>query len=328
MGEFSGFALVPEQGAIPQKGQLDPDMQRRIEAMAARIDLSDNAAVMGFGARAQKEMGAFSDIALQQMLRQDIKPLESVMQTLAEQIKACSFTAQAKGLFRWVFGGAAPLAEVQAAYEKAIPKINACADEMTDRRVALMRDSALLDRLYERNEGLYRELCSLIVVGDEAVAQARARGENPQNVARMERRVQDLRVTQVASTQLAAQIRAVQASDETTCSRLQAALEVTIPLWKSQMAAALGLARATDSLRMQQKFNTQAEREQAARDVRRGARELAEQTKAYAAADADSDRQRAQQTAESLLAELADIEQSLSEQEKIRRAEQSAERGV
>ena len=211
MGEFSGFALVPEQGAIPQKGQLDPDMQRRIEAMAARIDLSDNAAVMGFGARAQKEMGAFSDIALQQMLRQDIKPLESVMQTLAEQIKACSFTAQAKGLFRRVFGGAAPLSEVQAAYEKAIPKINACADEMTDRRVALMRDSALLDRLYERNEGLYRELCSLIVVGDEAVAQARARGESPQNVARMERHVQDLRVTQVASTQLAAQIRAVQA---------------------------------------------------------------------------------------------------------------------
>ena len=315
MGEFSGFALVPEQGAIPQKHQLDPDMQRRIEAMAARVDIRDNAAVMGFGARAQKEMGAFSDIALQQMLRQDIKPLESVMQTLAEQIKACSFTAQAKGLFRRVFGGAAPLAEVQAAYEKAIPKINACADEMTDRRVALMRDSALLDRLYERNEGLYRELCSLIVVGDEAVAQARARGENPQNVARMERRVQDLRVTQIASTQLAAQIRAVQASDETTCSRLQAALEVTIPLWKSQMAAALGLARATDSLTMQRRVG-----EQAARDVRRGARELA--------ADADSDRQRSQQTAESLLAELADIEQSLSEQEKIRRAEQSAERGV
>ena len=147
MGEFSGFALVPEQGAIPQKHQLDPDMQRRIEAMAARIDLSDNAAVMGFGARAQKEMGTFSDIALEQMLRQDIKPLESVMQALAEQIKSCSFTAQAKGLFRRVFGGAAPLAEVQAAYEKAIPRINACADEMTDRRVALMRELGIMFEL-------------------------------------------------------------------------------------------------------------------------------------------------------------------------------------
>lgn len=324
MGEFSGFALVPEQGAIPQKHQLDPDMQRRIEAMAARVDIRDNAAVMGFGARAQKEIGTFSDIALEQMLRQDIKPLESVMQTLAEQIKSCSFTAQAKGLFRRVFGGAAPLAEVQAAYEKAIPRINACADEMTDRRVALMRDSALLDRLYERNEGLYRELCSLIVIGDEAIRQAKERGENPQDIARMERRVQDLRITQIASTQLAAQIRAVQASDETTCAKLQSALEVTIPLWKSQMAAALGLARATDSLRMQQKFNTQAER-----SIRSGAKELNAQVSAYSDASGKSDdRQRAQQTADALLDELHDIEQSLAEQQQIRRARQNSERGV
>ena len=318
MGEFSGFALVPEQGAIPQKHQLDPDMQRRIEAMAARVDIRDNAAVMGFGARAQKEMGTFSDIALEQMLRQDIKPLESVMQTLAEQIKSCSFTAQAKGLFRRVFGGAAPLAD-----EKAIPRINACADEMTDRRVALMRDSALLDRLYERNEGLYRELCSLIVVGDEVIAQAKARGDKEQDIARMERRVQDLRITQVASTQLAAQIRAVQASDELTCSRLQAALEVTIPLWKSQMAAALGLARATDSLTMQKRAG-----EEAARGIKSGARELSAQTRAYTEAADGSDQTRAQQTADALLAELSEIEASLAEQQKIRRADPSAERGV
>ena len=68
--------------------------------------------------------------------------------------------------------------------------------------------------------------------------------------------------------------------------------------------------------------------EEAARGIKSGARELSAQTKAYAAASEGSDQQRAQQTAESLLAELAEIEQSLSEQEKIRRAEQSAERGV
>lgn len=258
------------------------------------------------------------------MLRQDIKPLEGVMQTLAEQIRSCSFTLEAKGFLRRMFGSASPLAEVRASYEKAIPKINACADEMTDRRVALMRDSALLDRLYERNEGLYRELCSLIVIGDEAIRQAKERGENPQDIARMERRVQDLRITQIASTQLAAQIRAVQASDETTCAKLQSALEVTIPLWKSQMAAALGLARATDSLRMQQKFNTQAER-----GIRSGARELNAQASAYSAASGENDdRQRAQQTADALLDELHDIEQSLAEQQQIRRARQNSERGV
>ena len=187
---------------------------------------------------------------------------------------------------------------------------------MTDRRVALMRDSALLDRLYERNEGLYRELCSLIVVGDEVIAQARARGDKEQDIARMERRVQDLRITQVASTQLAAQIRAVQASDELTCSRLQAALEVTIPLWKSQMAAALGLA-------MQKRAG-----EEAARGIKSGARELSAQTRAYAEAADGSDQTRAQQTADALLAELSEIEASLAEQQKIRRADPSAERGV
>lgn len=306
MGEFGNFALVPEQGAVPDMAQLDNGMQQRIRELAARLDVRDGAQVAGFGARAQKEMGTFSDLALAQMLRKDMGELSSTMQTLAEQIKSCSFSSEAKGLFRRMFGGAASLQEVRAAYEKAEPRINACANEMTDRRVALMRDSALLDRIYERNEGLYRELCSLIVVGDEAIRQAKERGEDPQIVARLERRVQDIRVTQVASTQLAAQIRMVQQSDSITCEKLRAALEVTIPLWKSQMAAALGMARATDSLAMQRRISKEA-----ARGIRTGADELRAQRDAYAKEASESDRARADQTASELLSELESIEQEL-----------------
>ena len=306
MGEFSQFALVPEQGAVPEMAQLDSGMQSRIRALAARLDVSDGAAVLGFGARAQKEMGAFSDIALAQMLQKDTGDLSGTMKTLSDQIQACSFGTQAKGLFRRMLGGAAGLDEVRERYALAEPKINACADEMTDRRVALMRDSALLERLYERNEGLYRELCSLIVVGEEAVRQAKARGEQAHIVARLERRVEDIRVTQLASTQLAAQIRMVQANDSVTCEKLKTALEVTIPLWKSQMAAALGLARATDALRFAQRTQKEAER-----GLRRGAKELRAQTDAYAKAADGSDRQRAEETAKALLHELEDIEAGL-----------------
>lgn len=313
MGAFANFALVPEQGSMPEMAQLPEDMRAQIQALAARLDVRDAAAVMGFGAKAQKEMNTFSSIALTQMLSKDIEPLDGVMRTLAEQIRTCSFAQEARGLLRRMFGGAASLAQVRTAYEKAEPRISACANEMTDRRVALMRDSALLDRLYERNEGLYRELCSLIVVGDEIVRQAKARGEDAQTVARMERRVQDLRVTQVASTQLAAQIRMVQESDRLTCERLQAALEVTIPLWKSQMAAALGLARATDSMTMQRRVTGEAER-----GIRSGAREMEAQTRTYAREASQADPQSAQQTADALLRELEQIEQSLCEQRKLR----------
>ena len=313
MGAFANFALIPEQGTMPQMEQLPQDMQSQIRALAGRLDVRDNAAVMGFGAKAQKEMNTFSSIALEQMLSKDIEPLDGVMRTLAEQIRSCSFAQEAKGLLRRMFGGASSLSQVRAAYEKAEPRISACANEMTDRRVALMRDSALLDRLYERNEGLYRELCSLIVVGDEVVRQAKARGEDAQAVARMERRVQDLRVTQVASTQLAAQIRMVQESDRLTCERLQAALDVTIPLWKSQMAAALGLARATDSMAAQRRVNDEANR-----GIRSGAREVTAQTKAFEREAGMSDPQRAQQTADELLRELEQIEHSLDEQRRLR----------
>ena len=313
MGAFANFALVPEQGVMPELAQLPEDMQSQIRALAARLDVRDNAAVMGFGAKAQKEMNTFTSIALEQMLSKDIEPLDGVMRTLAEQIRACSFAQEAKGFLKRMFGGASSLAQVRAAYEKAEPRINACADEMTDRRVALMRDSALLDRLYERNEGLYRELCSLIVVGDEVVRQAKARGEDAQAVARMERRMQDLRVTQVASTQLAAQIRMVQESDRLTCERLQAALDVTIPLWKSQMAAALGLARATDSMAARRRVSDEAKQ-----GIRSGAREVTAQTKAFEREAGMSDPQRAQQTADELLRELEQIEHSLDEQRRLR----------
>lgn len=306
MGEFSQFALVPEQGVVPEMAQLSEDMQSRIREIAGRIDVQDGAAVAGFGARAQKEMGAFSDIALSQMLGRDMSDLSTAMQTLGEQIAACSFGQKAGGLLRKMFSAAPGLAQVRAAYEKAEPKINACANEMTDRRVALMRDSALLERLYDRNEELYRELCSLIVVGDEALRQAKVRGEQAHIIARLERRVEDIRVTQLASTQLAAQIRVIQSSDSVTCEKLKTALEVTIPLWKSQMAAALGLARATDTMKM----HGRAQRA-AARGMKAAADDLRTQTKAYAKTTARSDRERAEETARELLVELESIEKGL-----------------
>ena len=303
MAGFEAYALVPEQGVVPKIEQLDSEMRQRICGLAARIDLADAAQVSGFGARAQKEMGTFSDLALHQMLSRDVDPLSTMMQELRAQIQACSFASEAKGVFARMLGRTPSLAKMRAAYDQAEPRISALCNEMTDRLVSLMRDSAMLERIYERNESLYRELCSLIVVGEEALRMARERGEDAHFVARMERRVENIRVTQLSSTQLAAQIRMVQRSGEETCTKLRTALDVTIPLWKSQMAAALGLARAAESMQM----GTRVQRE-AARGVRRSAQDLREQTDEYARA---AGRRQAEQTAQELLAQLESIEQQI-----------------
>ena len=280
MGEFDQFALVPEQGLEPVKSQLDPAMQTRIEQSAAKFSLSDSAAILGFGARTQKEMTSFTDVALRQMLGTDIEPLDGLMKTLAEQIRSCSFEKEAKGLFRKLLKQQTPLSELLETYREAEPKINSCANDLLDRKVALMRDSALLERLYTRNEALYREICSLIVVGEEIVAQGKAAGASQTGIAAMERRVQDLRLTKVASTQL---------------------------------ATALGLARANESLQAQRRGESEAER-----GIRRNTEEIARQKDSVEKNVREIERERAEQTAQTLLNELDEIERSLDEQKKAR----------
>jgi len=125
--------------------------------------------------------------------------------------------------------------------------------------------------------------------------------------------VEDIRVTQLASTQLAAQIRMIQAADRMTCEKLNGALTITIPLWKSQMAAALGIARATDSMAAHRRAKAEA-----GRGIRSGAREVSAQTKAFADEAAMADRERADATADALLKELEQIEFSLAEHRKLR----------
>lgn len=316
MGEFSQFALIPEQGVEPQKQQLDPEMQRRVETAAASLNIDDSVAVMAFGARIQKEMGTFTDLALKQMMQEDIKPLDNVMKSLAEQIRSVAFAPQTKGFFKKLFGGGdTSLKKLKGTYEELSPKIDRNANELTDRRIALMRDNALLERLYQKNEELYREVCSLLVIGEEVVRQGKIRGAKEESIARMDRRVQDLRITRVASTQLAAQIRLIQKNDELTCEKLRTTLEVTIPLWKAQMATALGLARANESARMRTEFDRTA-----SSHMKEAARELDAQVATLKNSGA-SDQDIANQTARELLIELEEIEKSLEEQKRVRQAD-------
>jgi uncharacterized protein YaaN involved in tellurite resistance len=170
-----------------------------------------------------------------------------------------------------------------------------------------------LERLYGNNENLYRELCSLLVVGDEIVKQGKEKGAPQSQIAAMERRMQDLRLTKVTSTQLAAQIRLIQENDKLTCERLQTTLEVTIPLWKAQMATALGLARANESLQMQRRGEEMTEK-----GIRFNIGEIGRQKDAVEKNVREIERERADQTAQTLLEELEQIEQGLAEQKRAR----------
>ena len=64
---------------------------------------------------------------------------------------------------------------------------------------------------------------------------------------RFEKKLHDLELTRQISMQTAPQIRLVQSNDTMMAEKIQTTIVNTIPLWKSQMVIALGVAHSTEA---------------------------------------------------------------------------------
>ena len=124
-----------------------------------------------------------------------------------------------------------------------------------------MKDSALLDKMYELNLTYFKELSMYILAGKKKLAEVRSTQlqellnkaklsglpEDAQAAkdldslcSRFERKIHDLELTRMISIQTAPQIRLVQNNDTLMVEKIQSTIVNTIPLWKSQMVLALG----------------------------------------------------------------------------------------
>ncbi len=68
---------------------------------------------------------------------------------------------------------------------------------------------------------------------------------------RFEKKIHDLELTRMVAIQMAPQIRLVQSNDTLMAEKIQSTLVNTIPLWKSQMVLALGLAHSQQAMQAQ-----------------------------------------------------------------------------
>ena len=135
-------------------------------------------------------------------------------------------------------------------------------------QVQLMKDSAMLDKMYELNKTYFKELSMYILAGKKKLqevregelkriaekAQASGLPEDAQEARdldamcnRFEKKLHDLELTRMISIQTAPQIRLVQNNDTIMVEKIQSTLVNTIPLWKSQMVLALGVEHSTQA---------------------------------------------------------------------------------
>ena len=165
---------------------------------------------------------------------------------------------------------------MKARYDKAEVSVEKISDTLQQHQVRLLKDSAMLDQMYEQNLAYFKELTMYILAGKqklqevrngklrelEATAMRTGLSEDAQaakdladKCSRFEKKIHDLELTRTISIQTAPQIRMIQNNDNVMVEKIQTTLVNTIPLWKNQMVLALGIAHSTEAAQAQRQVN-------------------------------------------------------------------------
>ena len=265
-------ALVQQQEAAQTpEPVLTPEEQAMVAAFAEKIDVENTAQILQYGAGTQKKMADFSDTALANVRTQDLGQVGDLIVDVVGELKGFE-TEEKKGLLGFFQKKADQLENMKNRYAKAEQNVAKIGDALQQHQVRLLKDSAVLDKMYEQNLAYFKELTMYIMAGKQKLQEVRsgkllqleekakqtglaedaqAARDLADKLNRFEKKIHDLELTRAISIQTAPQIRMIQNNDNVMVEKIQTTLMNTIPLWKNQMVLALGIAHSTEAAQAQ-----------------------------------------------------------------------------
>lgn len=267
-----------ENGAQSQEhAEKEPEVvlslqeQKMVDDFAAQIDITNTQMVLCYGAGSQKKIADFSENALNNVRTKDMGEIGQMLTEVVGELK--NFEEEEEKGFLGIFKKSSNrLNSLKAKYDKAEVNINKIVKVLENHQVTLLKDVAMLDKMYELNLNYFKELSMYILAGKKKLAQARneelprlldkaKQGGLPEDTQaakdyaamceRFEKKIYDLELTRAVSLQMAPQIRLIQGNDTAMSEKIQSTLVNTIPLWKSQMVIAIGAEHAGEAARAQ-----------------------------------------------------------------------------
>ena len=267
------IASAPKAEIVETKEEdLSPEDAAQVEKYMSQIDIKDSQLVLQYGAAAQKNVADFSEGALASVKTKDMGEIGSMLTGVVTELKGFSVEEERGGFLGLFKKGGNQLASLKAKYDKAEVNVNKICKAMEGHQQVLLKDVAMLDKMYDENLDYFKQLSLYIIAGkkklDEAkkvelprlLAKAEESGlqEDSQEardyasmVERFEKKIYDLELTRNISMQMAPQIRLIQSNDTIMAEKIQSTLVNTIPLWKSQMVIAIGLEHSQDAAKAQ-----------------------------------------------------------------------------
>lgn len=273
--ETPAAAAKPEPKVYEEEQYLTEDEKKQVDAFVEQIKLEDSTSILQYGAGTQKKMSDFSEGTLEKVRSKDLGEIGDLLNGVVVELKGFD-EEEDKGVLGFFKKKVNKAQTLKLRYSKAETSIDAICDKLEGHQVQLMKDSAMLDQLYELNKVYFRELTMYILAGKKKLekettevlpalrkkAEESGRQEDAQAVSdrealigRFEKKIHDLELTRMVSLQMAPQIRMVQSSDITMSEKIQSTLVNTIPLWKSQMIIALGVEHSREAAEAQRKVS-------------------------------------------------------------------------
>jgi len=266
-------APVEDASAKLDIEQLNPEEQKQVRDFADKIDITSTNAVLTYGAASQRNIANFSESTLKNVRTKDMGEVGQMLSGLVVELRGFSDTGEEKrgflGIKRKVRN---KIETMKAEYAKVSSNVDRIADMLEKHQVVLLKDAAMLDKMYEVNQVYFKELTMYILAGKLKLEEctntvlpelrkkaaetgqpedAQAANDYANMINRFEKKLHDLELTRMVSIQMAPQIRLVQNNDTLMVEKIQTSIVNTIPLWKSQMVLALGMQNAQKAMEAQ-----------------------------------------------------------------------------
>ena len=251
---------------------LTEQEKKAVDEFSKKIDITDTNMVLQYGAAAQKSVAGFSENALSNVRSKDLGEVGADLSELVVQLKGFGSGDEKKGLAGLFRKAGNKIESMKAQYGKVEANVDRIAQSLEQHQITLMKDIAMFDQMYELNLKYYKELTMYILAGKKRLEEVRAGeleelrvkaektglAEDAQayndmvNLCnRFEKKLHDLELTRMISVQMGPQTRLLQNNDTQMVEKIQSSLVNTIPLWKSQMVLALGLAHSQQAIEAQ-----------------------------------------------------------------------------
>ena len=253
--------------------------RQQIDQLKQELDLTNSVTAVEYGIGCQRKLAEFADRVLDDSGKGSADTAEQ-LQALIEEIKALDAGAAFKDTF-WarlpVIGSRARrMKKLKKRFSQARIRIERLEQELERSRMELLRGAELFDVLGQENAKCFRQLTIYIQAGKEQLEYLRTaaipklsaevqRQNDPMaaqllygfqdNLARFENRIHDLELSRTIALQSAPQMKLIQNGNSVMAQKIQSAVLNTIPIWKNQYAAAVGLTEQTAVYKTQRELD-------------------------------------------------------------------------